>query len=151
VKISRLCLVVCSVLSMLVFVAGCPSGGPATVPVEGTLTIDGKPANDVTIDLIPSDPAGSVASGRAENGSFRLFTGATGTPGAVVGKYKVVLNSTATGGASMYQPQEGGADRSGSAAPEVKLPFPEKYRHAKTSDKEVEITSGSNTLKIEIP
>jgi hypothetical protein len=93
-----------------------------------------------------------MASGPVQNGSFKLFTGTQGTPGAIPGKYKVVLVAAAGAAptASMYQQAAAGASRS-SPAPTAALPFPDKYKDAATSDEEVEITSGSNTLKIEIP
>lgn len=124
--------------------SGCPAGGPSTVPVKGTLTIDGKPATDVTITLAGADPKVPAASGKVENGSFTLFCGTEGKPGCVPGKYKVVLSSNAGTSPAMY--------KSGAGDPtKAKSPFPEKYRVATTSDKEVEITNGSNELKITIP
>ena len=139
---------------MLLFVAGCGPTGPATVPVNGTLTIGGQPANGVQINLVPVDPKLMSATGNVENGSFTVFSGNEGKPGAMPGKYKVVLNAT-TGGAEaakqMYSkvaPTEGAKS---SAPPAVAAPFPDKYKAAATSDKEVEITSGSNDLKIDVP
>jgi hypothetical protein len=148
VGLSKFCLSSCLALPILVFVVGCPSGGPATVPVQGTLTIGGQPAKDVTITLVPSDPKNPTASGKVENGSFRLFSGVEGKPGVVPGKYKVILYFAGAASANMYQ-----RDRSGtsSAPPKVEVPFAEKYQDAKTSDKEVEITDGPNDLKIDVP
>lgn len=138
------------VLTMVVLVAGCPSGGPATVPVKGTLTIGGQPANDVTIGLVPAGSTIPGASGKAENGSFQLFTGREGKAGALPGKYKVVLvyTPTASSVADQYKAGPGGKSSKPAA---TKLPFPEKYKDAATSDKEVEVVDGSNDLKIEIP
>ncbi len=141
---SRICGLSCLVLSVLVLVSGCPSDGPKTVPVKGTLTIDGKPATDVSITLAGPDPTVPAASGKVENGSFTLFCGTEGKPGAVPGKYKVVLSANAAVSPAMYQ--SGGGDPR-----KAKLPFPEKYKAAGTSDKEVEITNGSNELNITIP
>lgn len=63
----------------------------STVPVQGTLTIDGKPADGVMITLTPVDTSKAVATGKVTNGAFELFTGIKGEPGAAPGKYKVVL------------------------------------------------------------
>jgi hypothetical protein len=127
--------------------AGCSESGPKTVPVKGTLTIDGAPANDVTITFAPLDSSLPTASGPVKNGAFELFSGAQGKPGAVPGKYKVVL--AASGGDAEAEAAAYESGQSG-PPPEPQLPFPEKYQGAGTSDKEVEVTSGSNNIKIEI-
>lgn len=69
------------------------------------------------------------------------------------GKYKVTL--TAMSGGSMEDAKNaymggGPGDAKSSAAPKQEAPFPDKYLTAKTSDKEVEITSGEDNLTIEI-
>jgi hypothetical protein len=133
---------------IFVGLAGCGDTGPATVNVKGTLTIDGQPANNVTITFAPVDSSLPTASGPVNNGTFELFSGAEGKPGAVPGKYKVVLAASAgdpEADAAAYAP---GATGGPPAAPEA--PFPEKYSNAGTSDKEVEVTSGSNDIKIDI-
>jgi hypothetical protein len=139
---------------MLLVAAGCGPGGPATVPVKGTLTIGGQPANGVGISLVPADAKMPTASGTVQNGAFEVFSGSQGKPGAVPGKYKVVLNATSGGPEAAKQMYEPGAAKAGakkSAAPVIKAPFPDKYKTAATSDKEVEITKGANELKIDIP
>jgi hypothetical protein len=136
------------VVALLLSLAGCPSGGPATVPVEGTLKIDGQPANNIGIDFVPVAQGGTTSSGTVENGKFTLFAGVQGTPGAVVGKYKVVLRDMSSGGgAEMYGAEGSG----GSSKPKVqKPPFPAKYSDPRTSDKEVEVTAGGGPITIEI-
>lgn len=154
VERSKICFCLSLVLPMLFLVAGCGPKGPATVPVKGTLTIGGQPASSVGISLVPADAKLPTASGNVQNGAFEVFSGNQGTPGAVPGKYKVVLyatsNSNLEAAKQMYN-KPGSAGAKGSAAPVVAVPFPEKYKTAATSDKEVEITSGPNDLKIDIP
>ncbi len=134
------------VLCLLTFV-GCPAGssGPATVPAKGTLTIDGQPAKDVMITLSSVDPALPVASGHVVNGAFELRSGKEGKPGAVPGKYKITLAAmpSAAASADAYKPGMTGP-------PKIEASFPVKYNSPTTSDKEVEIKSGPNDLKIEI-
>ena len=125
-----------------VWLAGCGETGPSTVPVKGTLTIDGQPANNVQITFSPIDASLPAASGQVTNGAFELFSGAQGKPGAAPGKYKVVLAAQATADDAAYSGQGG--------PPKQELPFPKKYTSAETSDKEVEVTAGSNDIKIEI-
>lgn len=143
VRQQKICNVLCLAVAIIVLMSGCSSSGPSTVPVKGTLTIDGQPATDIMVTLAGSDPNVPAASGKVENVSFTLFSGVEGKPGCVPGKYKVVLTALGSGEA-MY--------RSGQGAPgKAALPFPEKYLAANTSDKEVEITKGSNELNITIP
>jgi hypothetical protein len=66
----------------------------------------------------------------------------------------VVLQATASGAEAakkMYGPGAGDSGAKSSAAPTIDAPFPDKYKSAETSDKEVEVTSGPNELKIDIP
>jgi hypothetical protein len=73
-------------------VAGCGSG--AVVPVQGTVTVDGKPLPGGTVVFHP-DPAGDGTprqEARATiqlDGSYHLST--NGRPGAVPGRYKVCI------------------------------------------------------------
>jgi len=131
----------------LVFLAGCSGGGtgPNTVPVKGTLTIDGQPAKDVTITLSPLDSKLPVATGQVSNGAFELRTGKEGKLGAVPGRYKVTLTAmiSTEAAAAAYKPGMKGP-------PKIEASFPSKYASASTSDKEVEVKAGSNELKIDI-
>jgi hypothetical protein len=133
--------------------AGCGPSGTNTVPVRGTLTIDGQPADNVMITLAPLDTSMPVATGRVSNGSFELYSGVQGSPGAVPGKYKVVLApSEATSVDAAKARYAGGVKgaKGGTVAPDADtaLSFPEKYASSATSDYEVEITSGQNDLEI---
>lgn len=150
---SKICFGVSLVVPMLVFVLGCGQSGPTTVPVKGILTIAGQPANNVQISLIPVDTKLEPATGNVEGGAFTVFSGNQGKPGAMVGKYKVVLQATSSGAEAAKQMYGAGAaaGAKSSAAPEIKAPFPDKYKDASTSDKEVEVTNGPNDLKIDIP
>ncbi len=124
--------------------AGCSDSGPATVPVNGTLTIDGQPANNLSITFSPVDQSLPTATGTVTDGSFELFCGIEGAPGAVPGKYKVVLAETGGGGTDYMTGGGGGGP------PTQELTFPKKYSTAGTSDKEVEVTAGSPDIQIEI-
>ena len=146
IRSMQLALALLGVVCLVTFV-GCPAGdsGPATVPVKGTLTIDGQPAKDVIITFSPVDPKMPPASGPVTNGAFELRTGTQGKLGAVVGKYKVTLAqqvAAADAGAG-YKSAKG-------APPKVEKSFPDKYASPTTSDKEVEVTAGANDIKIEI-
>ncbi len=138
----------------VVGLVGCDSTaeGPATAPVKGTLTIDGQPADGIRITFSPLDDAGEEAVGEAKNGSFELFSGVQGKSGAVPGKYKVVLAAGAADGGETpdYMNPDNASGGSSSEPAAQKLAFPEKYTQVSTSDKEVEVTSGPNDIKIDI-
>ena len=72
---------------------GCDSGGGGGVPVKGTLTIGGQPANNVVLTLQPEDLSKTSVSGVVTNGSFDLLD-PRGKKAAAPGKYKVSLAMT---------------------------------------------------------
>jgi len=136
---------------LLVGLAGCSgSKGPALVPVKGTLTINGQAADGVTITFSPVDVGKPSASGPVKNGAFELFTGSEGKPGAAPGKYKVVLaESSGSLEAAMAAMKQSKGAKGGPTAKQ-KVSFPEKFKSADKSDKEVEVKSGADEIKIDI-
>lgn len=138
------------VVVLLASLAGCPASGPKTVPVNGTLNIDGKPANSIGIDFVPVETGVATASGSVEDGQFTLFSGVEGKQGAMPGKYKVVLrdmDGSAEAAAALYK---AGGDAASRKPKPRKPPFPEKYLDSRTSDKEVEVPPGGGSITIEI-
>lgn len=136
--------------------AGCNPGGYSFNPVSGKLTIGGQVPQGVQVSLYPLDPKMPIASGTVDgsSGQFTLTSsagvGKAAGKGAVAGKYKVVLNSTSSGGPGGKSPEEmmkqyGGG---GKAPTAPKSTFPKEYGAASTSPKEVEIKSGPNTLDL---
>jgi hypothetical protein len=144
---------VCAVLS-----AGCGGSKLGTVPVSGTLTIDGQPADNIEITLAPVDTAMPVATGLVKGGSFELFTGVQGESGAVPGKYKVVLAvraATSQEEAKAKYAAAAKASNSGKGSPTPdqgtgELPFASKYTSSATSDKEIEIPKGGGKVEIDV-
>jgi hypothetical protein len=90
----------CALLFVLA-AAGC--GGQKLIPVEGTVSVKGKPADFVkggTVTFHPDVEAGNKQTYAAfptgkidENGKYSLSTG--GKPGAPPGAYKVTISVTA--------------------------------------------------------
>jgi hypothetical protein len=144
--------VVLVALIAVVFVGCTSQTGPKTVPVKGTLTIDGAPAENITLSLAPLESSNPVATGVVSGGAFELYSGVQGAKGAVPGKYKVVL--AASGASSKEEAMKkyagGAAGGNKSELKAAALPFPEKYASSATSDKEVEITADGADLKIDI-
>lgn len=86
--ITRSCGVV--VLALAPLLAGC-GGGPRPVKVSGTLTLDGKPVEGVTVQFVPTGGAGRPAAALTRaDGGFDLTTHENGD-GALPGDYKVVV------------------------------------------------------------
>jgi hypothetical protein len=137
-------------------VAGCGAGGPAFNPVSGKLTIDGQIPASVQVSFYPVDGKGPIASGVVDAGTGRYeltSSGGVGKPagkGAVIGKYKVVLNvggATATSTEAMMAQYSGGNNQ-GKAPALPKASFKKEFGSASTSPKEVEVKSGANVIDL---
>lgn len=137
------------VAAVSLLLMGCAAEGPETVDVQGTLTVGGQPVSNVLITFAPVDPKTPAATGMVTDGKFILTTGVQGVPGAMPGKYKVVLAQQAP---AMSSEEAAAQYSSGSPPPKApELSFPAKYSQASTSDKEVEVTaSGPNDIVIEL-
>ena len=82
-------LLVLLVAVALISAAGCGKGG--TVPLHGTVTLDGRPLAGATVHFIAQDPGGKDALGSTDaEGVFRLSTSKP-DDGAFPGKYKVIV------------------------------------------------------------
>ncbi|HJZ89693.1 MAG TPA: hypothetical protein VKE40_02400 [Gemmataceae bacterium] len=70
--------------------AGCGDGGPKLVPVEGRVTLDGKPVKEMLINFHPvGDTYGTGANAMTDaDGRFTLMD-SRGGDGAYAGEYKV--------------------------------------------------------------
>jgi hypothetical protein len=84
---------------MAIVCVGCSEPGPKLVPAKGTITIKGKPAANISIQLLPNvkeNTAGVWPSSQAiskEDGSFEMVT-TDNQPGACPGEHKVILVDT---------------------------------------------------------
>jgi len=145
----------CTAAALLL--AGC--GGPGavkTVPVTGTVTLDGNPVEGATVSFAPQATEGRTAVGVTDSqGKFKLNTAGAGA-GAMPGKYNVAISKT-TGGAVAAAPtsQEEGMQRAeeqmagGGFLPkgpvEVKDELPPIYKDPKTSGLTADVgASGTN-------
>jgi hypothetical protein len=150
-----------------VAMAGCSGGSDVgTVPVSGTVTVDGNPIEGATVSFVPQGEEGRSASGLTDaEGKFSLTTVQSGD-GAVPGQYKVAISkitgsagstSTAAGGGTPSQEEMQKAMEASmkqamsSRPPEVKEEIPPKYTNPDTSglDREV-VSSGDNNFAFEL-
>jgi hypothetical protein len=112
----------------ITLVVCCFSGGCGTreslVPVEGVVTLDGKPLSEATVVLNPmtATAPGPFSGTTDAEGRFTLSpTGSPGTSGAVPGAYRLYIST------AKYAPVEGADD---SAKPKILAPerVPDEYR-----------------------
>ena len=133
---------------LLCATSGCGSSRPDTVPVRGTVTLDGQPVSGAAVLLIPSE-GGRPAEGISdEDGSFRLSTFAHGD-GALPGQHAVTI--------TLIDPTGGRpADAAGLSptAPGVTVPtkwtVPKKYSMPTTSGITVEVEQGIEPLTLRL-
>lgn len=129
--------------SLVVF-AGC---GQKT-SVSGTVTYNGQPIETGAISFKPTGPAGRSFAGRIENGKYAIEEAQTGTWTAVViGTKKIdfsLSSDEATRKANELKSSESGM---AGQVSELADYVPED---AEGNSKEVEITSGAQTLDFEI-
>jgi hypothetical protein len=86
----------CSVLLLLAFVGGCGTKGFA--PVSGTVTLDGKPLPNASVNFQPLDSkqSGQGSVGKTDaDGRYSLRVVVDNKAGAVVGKHRVSISSVA--------------------------------------------------------
>ena len=131
--------------SIVLFLGGCGADDPyGAVVVKGTVTVDGKPMDGITISFNPVSGDGMNAGGMTDKqGRFVLTTG--GAPfgtGAVPGEYNVTFAKVSNSGSE--QPQQtvdefnaqiaGGGRRPSGPMSRVVHHIPEKYSKTATSD-----------------
>jgi hypothetical protein len=93
-----------SVFSLLML--GCSAdSGPKTVPVEGTVTLSGKPVEEATVTFAPQFEGGRTAAGITDaSGKFTLNPAGAGV-GAMPGTFKVTITKAILKGVESQRPQ----------------------------------------------
>lgn len=130
-------------LLALLLICGCqkPSG---LVPVEGTVTLDGRTVSGMIISFDPhGETGGNGALGHVgDDGHFSL-TDARGEPGAYVGEYRI----------SFYPALKAGGvegDPSDVVAAPRKAPLPDIYLNAGTSPVIATVPEGGGKIAVEL-
>jgi hypothetical protein len=142
------------VLLCVLFIIGCNrSPIPGLVPASGTILLDGKPIDGVSIVFTPqtgttSDRIASTVS--LENGTFILNI--LGYSGALPGKYNVVLlKETLISKVSPEEEEKMLRDGEIPPEPEHVYHIPKDYQSAVTSGIVIEIPEEGNThIRIEL-
>ena len=109
--------VLCSLLGFVI--VGC--GSPSTSPVEGVVTLDGKPLAGATVQFVPQGKGKDATGETDKNGQFAMST-LKPRDGVRPGTYKVVIS-----------PLTGSADTTKYATAEEAMAGAGKQPVAKTS------------------
>ncbi len=137
-----------TVVSLLALcMVGCSGGpaGPKTVPVSGTVTLDGSPLAGATVTFSPVSGGKAAAGTTDQAGKFELITPGGGA-GAVPGSYKVTV--TKVEGSEAADAPEDAAPIDEGEQVEVRLLVPEKYTKVDTTDLTVEVKEGMGPVNL---
>ncbi len=149
-------------IAWLVFIAlggtfsGCWSRGPETIPVQGIVTLDGKPVEGATVSFSPK-AAGRPATGTTDAaGHFSLTTFEPGD-GAVPGEHVVTVSKIKSSGQQFdmstipagrdVMPLSGPTSTGGI---KIQWEVPPKYADPKTSGFTIDVKSGMEPVKLEL-
>jgi len=138
-----------TLIVVITAVFGCGSDAPkgpeklSTTPVDGVVTLNGKPAAEVSVSLHHSEGKVAPRGISDKDGKFSIATYGK-DDGAPAGKYKVTAAKNMTKEISpgvLAPPPPGG----------FKSDIPTKYESVNTTDISVEIKAGEkNSLKIDL-
>ena len=132
-----------SMLCLAGLVVGCAPEGRKTLPVKGTLTLDGAPVAEAAVMFTGPDGGAPVATTTDESGNFTLD--------AIPGLNKIAVSKSVTTGEAATQ-EEGGTMPEESALADVKTEWliPVKYASDRTSGLQAEVTAGMDPVKLDL-
>lgn len=146
-------------LGIATFILGCSgddSGLERRYAVTGRVTYQGKsvPKGTIAFEPVnPAPPAGRVASGYIENGSYQLTT-ATPNDGALVGEYKVVIASSDLDTSTLAKKTGGllhqGDTEHQKALQTAKSPIPTKYAQSTSSPLTRKVEAKANSFDFDL-
>ena len=127
-------------IAICVWIAGCSGGHELpTVPVQVTVTLDGRPVTKGGVHFIPE--RGRHAKGKLDPGGTAELGTYDEHDGAIVGKHRIAVVAV----------EEDSSQPTVDRLPVVKWLIPERYGSADTSGLHYEITAGTeNVLKINL-
>lgn len=140
------CAALAALFPLATAASGCGPGRPATVPVSGSVTLDGKPVAAATVLFQPV----SGVPGRAitaVDGSFTLTTFTDGD-GAVVGRHQVAVSKLSLSGVAIDDAGVSGPGIAGEARETWHTP--ERYATPAESGLEVEVQEGMGPVSLEL-
>lgn len=129
----------------LLLLAGCPGPqGPEIVPVEGNITVDGKPLKNIRIEFWPETEGPNSVALTDEQGHFVLMTEEVEPrKGAVKGMHRLAARDSEVVSKFVGRSEE---DNSSGKAPRISV----TYSNAMFSGVEQSISGPITDLKIEL-
>ncbi|MGD9853610.1 MAG: hypothetical protein AB7U20_01535 [Planctomycetaceae bacterium] len=126
-------------------VSGCAKQGPQFYVVEGVVTVDGAPMDNLAVEFWPTGPEGPKSSSNTDaQGRFALKTVDGKGIGAVEGKHKVVVRDNN----QMQVPFAGRANENVDTTQGVKPRIADKFTNFNSTPLEVEITGEKRDLTL---
>ena len=144
--------------SLLSFAAGCGrDGGPPLAPVNGKVTLYGKPYPNAIVSFTPEGGGPAATSSTDQNGDYELWS--AGKKGAAIGKHKVSVTTikepvktTSFSDVRSDDPRYAAEIAAGGAAAykvkEEKEKIPAKFN--KDTELSMEVTSGTNKIDLDL-
>ncbi len=126
--------------------AGC-SRGPKLAPVKGTVTLKGKPLDNIMVEFIPDKPEGLRSTATTnEQGQYTLVCDDK-RPGALVGPHKVVLHDLGVYGGKFWgRKLENAGPKDGLKTPRIS----DRYTTAGQTPLQKEVKSEPQVIDLEL-
>ncbi|MGE0758201.1 MAG: carboxypeptidase-like regulatory domain-containing protein [Pirellulaceae bacterium] len=136
-----------SLIALVAMAAGCGGDGLTRVPIQGTLTAEGAPVENATVQFIPAE--GTVGEGAIgmtdENGKFTVISSRDSDAGVPPGKYRVRVTRLIDGDGTILP-----ADAREADYPLSRESIPQPYSGMNTT-LETTISDAGGEVKVEIP
>lgn len=134
---------------------GCQSKGLDVYAVEGVVTLDGVPFEDVTISLFPAAPSGNMGFAVTDaEGRYRISThGGAVQRGTTPGTYQVAFNKVVPDGKTPTAEEQNDPNFNPARFPgmeRTKDLVPKKYQLPGTSEFEITVEKGRNVHNFEL-
>ena len=149
-------LLICGCLIFLGGMTGCGPRGPKVQMVHGSVTLDGKPFDGVTITFAPVGEGNMGFATTDEKGNFRISTlGARPATGTTTGTYKVSFDKLVPDGPQPTQKELADPNFDPSTTKKYNIDkvvqkVPKKYLSGDTSGIEMTVEKGENVFDFKL-
>jgi len=138
-------------LTLCLLAGGGCSRGPRLAEVEGTVTLDGKPLDNVLVEFLPEASAGSSlrrSTGKTDAAGHFQLTCDNQRPGAVIGPHRVLVHDLEPYGDKFVG--RGGSKDGPDATDRPPSRVPDRYAQASQTPLHQEVKAGPQTVQIEL-
>ena len=133
---------------VLPLIAACGPSRPDTAPVNGNVTLDGKPIAGAQVMLVPTQGGRPGQGLTDEQGNFTIGTFEK-DDGALLGPHNITVTSKRRVGGSIAT-ADGLEGPPGQQRPKIIWLTPQKYSRQETSGFSVEVKQGMEPLKLQL-